>query len=72
MLSLAAASDLVRRKKVSPVDLTRSCLGRVERLNPRLNAFITVLADQARFGGAERLGKMRGDRGKKVVTAGAS
>ncbi len=47
MLSLAAASDLVRRRKVSPVDLTRACLGRVERLNPRLNAFITVTADQA-------------------------
>ena len=47
MLSLAAAGDLVRRKRVSPVDLTRACLGRVERLNPRLNAFITVTAEQA-------------------------
>ncbi len=47
MLSLADASDLVRRKKVSPVDLTRACLGRVGRLNPRLNAFITVTADRA-------------------------
>lgn len=47
MLSLADASDLVRRKKISSVDLTRACLGRVERLNPRLNAFITVTAEQA-------------------------
>src|SRR6185436_4629176 len=47
MLSLKDASDLVRRKKVSPLDLTRACLGRVERLNPRLNAFITVTAEQA-------------------------
>ena len=47
MLSLAEASDLLRRKKVSPVDLTRACLGRVERLNPRLNAFITVMGEQA-------------------------
>jgi aspartyl-tRNA(Asn)/glutamyl-tRNA(Gln) amidotransferase subunit A len=47
MLSLAEASDRVRRKKLSPVDLTRACLARVERLNPRLNAFITITAEQA-------------------------
>jgi aspartyl-tRNA(Asn)/glutamyl-tRNA(Gln) amidotransferase subunit A len=47
MLTLADASELVRRKKVSPVELTRTCLDRVERLNPRLNAFITVTAEQA-------------------------
>ena len=47
MLSLAAAGELVRRKRVSPVDLARACLGRIERLNPRLNAFITVTAERA-------------------------
>ncbi len=47
MMSLAEVSELVRRKKVSPVELTRACLARVERLNPRLNAFITVTAEQA-------------------------
>jgi aspartyl-tRNA(Asn)/glutamyl-tRNA(Gln) amidotransferase subunit A len=46
-LGLSEASQLVRRKKVSPVELTHECLSRIERLNPKLNAFITVTADSA-------------------------
>jgi aspartyl-tRNA(Asn)/glutamyl-tRNA(Gln) amidotransferase subunit A len=46
-LTLAGASELVRSKKLSPVELTEACLQRVERLNPGLNAFITVTADSA-------------------------
>jgi aspartyl-tRNA(Asn)/glutamyl-tRNA(Gln) amidotransferase subunit A len=46
-LSLKDASALVRRKAVSPVELTLACLARIERLNPSLNAFITVTAEQA-------------------------
>ena len=46
-LSLEEVSALVRQRKVSPVDVTRACLERIERLNPRLNAFITVTAEQA-------------------------
>jgi len=46
-LSLKDASGLVRRKAVSPVELTQACLARIERLNPALNAFITVTAEQA-------------------------
>ena len=46
-LSLQEAGDLVRLRNVSPVDLTRACLARIERLNPRLNAFITVTSSPA-------------------------
>ncbi len=46
-LSLSEASRLVRSKKVSPVELTQECLRRIDRLNPKLNAFITVTADPA-------------------------
>jgi aspartyl-tRNA(Asn)/glutamyl-tRNA(Gln) amidotransferase subunit A len=46
-LTLSEASQLVRSKKVSPVELTHECLSRIERLNPKLNAFITVTADSA-------------------------
>lgn len=46
-LSIREAADLVRRRKVSPLDLTRACLDRIERLNPLMNAFITVTAEQA-------------------------
>ncbi len=37
----------LRRKEVSPVELTRACLDRIEKLNPTLNAFITVMAESA-------------------------
>ena len=46
-LSLWDAGDLVRAGKVSPVELTTACLARIERLNPVLNAFITVTGQQA-------------------------
>jgi aspartyl-tRNA(Asn)/glutamyl-tRNA(Gln) amidotransferase subunit A len=46
-LSIAEAADLLRRKQISPVDLTKSCLSRIEQLNPTLNAFITVMHDSA-------------------------
>ena len=46
-LSLGEAAEQVRRKRVSPVELTRACLARIEQLNPRLNAFITVTAEGA-------------------------
>src|SRR5579863_2071469 len=40
------ASQL-RRKEISPVELTRRCLERIEKLNPSLNAFITVMSESA-------------------------
>lgn len=46
-LNLHEVSALVRGTKVSPVELTRACLARIESLNPLLNAFITVTADAA-------------------------
>jgi aspartyl-tRNA(Asn)/glutamyl-tRNA(Gln) amidotransferase subunit A len=46
-LTLSDASELVRSRKISPVELTKACLARIEQLNARLNAFITVTADSA-------------------------
>src|ERR1051326_241699 len=46
-LTLAQASDLLRTKNASPVELTRACLERIKQLNPKLNAFITVTAESA-------------------------
>jgi aspartyl-tRNA(Asn)/glutamyl-tRNA(Gln) amidotransferase subunit A len=46
-LSLREASELVRTRALSPLELTENCLRRIERLNPRLNAFITVTAEGA-------------------------
>ncbi len=40
-------SSELRARRISPVELTRECLARIEQLNPKLNAFITVLAEPA-------------------------
>ena len=45
--SIAEAAEQIRRKKISPVELVRECLETIDRLNPTLNAFITVTADSA-------------------------
>src|SRR6266498_1308659 len=45
--SISDASELVRIGHVSPVDLVRECLEKIDELNPSLNAFITVTADSA-------------------------
>ena len=39
--------EMVGRKAVSPVELTELALRRIERLNPKLNAFLTVIPEQA-------------------------
>jgi aspartyl-tRNA(Asn)/glutamyl-tRNA(Gln) amidotransferase subunit A len=46
-LSVLQAADLVARREVSPVELTEACLRQVERWEPRINAFITVTAEEA-------------------------
>ena len=46
-LSIEEASTLIKSRRLSPVDLTQACLARIERLNPALNAFITVTATSA-------------------------
>jgi len=45
-----AAAALIRRKKLSPVEYMDAVLGAVDRLQPKLNCFITVTAEAARAG----------------------
>ena len=40
LLSAREIAVLIRRKEVSPVDVARAHLERIERLNPKLNAFV--------------------------------
>jgi aspartyl-tRNA(Asn)/glutamyl-tRNA(Gln) amidotransferase subunit A len=47
-LTIAEAADLIRTRKLSPVELTDALLARIETFEPQLNAFITVTADLAR------------------------
>lgn len=45
--SISAIAGRIQRRELSPVDITRECLRRIENLNPRLNAFITVTGESA-------------------------
>ena len=49
----------IAKGELSPVDLIDWRLDRIERLNPSLNAFVTVQADQARAVLSELLGIWR-------------
>ena len=45
--SLQQVSELIRKRSASPVELTQECLKRIEKFNPSLNAYITVMGEQA-------------------------
>jgi aspartyl-tRNA(Asn)/glutamyl-tRNA(Gln) amidotransferase subunit A len=47
-LTIKDLSKLISAREVSPVDLIEATLERIAKLNPTLNAFITVLEDSAR------------------------
>ena len=47
-LSLGEASELINKRKVSPLELTEACLARIGAVDGTLNAFITVTAEAAR------------------------
>jgi aspartyl-tRNA(Asn)/glutamyl-tRNA(Gln) amidotransferase subunit A len=44
---IAEIAALYRKRKLSPVELTRLMLARIVELDPKLNAYITVTPDQA-------------------------
>jgi aspartyl-tRNA(Asn)/glutamyl-tRNA(Gln) amidotransferase subunit A len=65
LTSIVETGELLRKREVSAVELTKECLAQIEKLNPVLNAFITVTAEsalaQARVAEAEILrGHWRG------------
>jgi Asp-tRNA(Asn)/Glu-tRNA(Gln) amidotransferase A subunit family amidase len=47
-LSAVSMAEQIRRKRLSPIELVEEHLTRIERLNPRLNAFVQVDAEGAR------------------------
>jgi len=46
-MTIAEAGPLLKAKRLSPAELTRAYLDRIDLLNPGINAFITVLRDEA-------------------------
>src|SRR5207244_1679403 len=67
--SLCLMVSMIRDRSVSPVELVEAHLSQIEKLNPKLNAFVTVMADTAReearraeaaVGRGNRLGLLHG------------
>jgi aspartyl-tRNA(Asn)/glutamyl-tRNA(Gln) amidotransferase subunit A len=52
----------VRAQDISPVEIVNASLARIEELNPRLNAFITVLGDAARDEARQAESEIKGGR----------
>ena len=46
-ITLNQASALIAHRQVSPVELTRLTLKRIDRLDPRINAYITLTPELA-------------------------
>jgi len=47
-LSATELATRIRRRRVSPVEVVDAVLDRIARVNPRLNAYVTLTADEAR------------------------
>jgi aspartyl-tRNA(Asn)/glutamyl-tRNA(Gln) amidotransferase subunit A len=68
-ITIAEAARSFQAGELSPVELTRACLERIEALDPKLNAFVTLLPEEAvaearaaeeRLGRGKRLGPLDG------------
>jgi aspartyl-tRNA(Asn)/glutamyl-tRNA(Gln) amidotransferase subunit A len=46
--TIEEVSGRIRRRQISPIELLNDCLGRIDALDSALNAFITVLPNEAR------------------------
>ena len=47
-LDATAQAELVRTKQIKPIELLEGAIDRIERVNPKLNAVITPMYDEAR------------------------
>ena len=63
--SIEEVGKLIRKRQLSPVEVTKLMLGRIERLNPKLNAFITVTAELALAQAKKAEAELFAPRGRK-------
>jgi len=59
-LSISEAADLVRKRKLSPIELTEACLERIAALDARVRAFITVTREDAMAGAQQAAAAIAG------------
>lgn len=46
-LTISEVAPLIKKKRVSPLDLTKRYLDRIKKLNPKLNAYLAMCEDEA-------------------------
>ncbi len=63
--SIEEIGKLFRKRKLSPVELTKLMLARIEHLNPKLNAYITVTAELALAQAKKAESELFAPRGRK-------
>jgi len=63
--SIEEVARLYRKRKVSPVEVTKLMLARSEQLNPKLNAYITVTAELALAQAKKAEAELFAPRGRK-------
>jgi aspartyl-tRNA(Asn)/glutamyl-tRNA(Gln) amidotransferase subunit A len=64
--SIEEIASLFRKRKLSPVELTKLMLARIEQLNPKLNAYITVTHDLALAQAKKAEAELLSLRGRKA------
>jgi aspartyl-tRNA(Asn)/glutamyl-tRNA(Gln) amidotransferase subunit A len=64
--SIEVLGKLFRKRKLSPVELTKLMLTRIERLNPKLNAFLSVTAEIALAQAKKAETELFAPRGRKA------
>jgi aspartyl-tRNA(Asn)/glutamyl-tRNA(Gln) amidotransferase subunit A len=63
--SIEEVGKLFRKRKLSPVELTKLMLARIDRLNPKLNVYITVTAEIALAQAKKAEAELFAPRGRK-------
>lgn len=63
--SIDEVGKLFRKRKLSPVELTKLILARIEHLNPKLNAYITVTGELALAHAKKAEAELFAPRGRK-------
>jgi aspartyl-tRNA(Asn)/glutamyl-tRNA(Gln) amidotransferase subunit A len=63
--SIEQIGKLFRKRRLSPVELTKLMLARIEQLNPKLNAYITVTEEVALAQAKKAEAELYGPRGRK-------
>src|SRR5258708_20889413 len=63
--SIDVIGKLFRTRKLSPLELTKLLLARIERLNPKLNAYITVTNELALAQAKKAESELFAPRGRK-------